>query len=302
MDFSKFDRQLRLMVSLAQNTTLSVSDIAEKLNLSRRSIYRYIETFKEMGFKVEHSGDIYRLDKSSRFFRDISDNILFTEDEALTIAQTLSSVSDKSTQVKNLQAKLARLYNYRVLDAHDVDTNLSRKISNLYEAIKQHRVVVLKGYHSLRSGKVSDRSVEPFQFLNNNDDIRCYELSSRSNKTFKLSRIDAVELLDIKWTCVDHHENLTTDLFGYTDKVLGIVKLRLDETAAHILVEDYPNAKKQLQKNNDGTFLLTTEVCNYNGIGRFFIGLAKHIDIVNSPDFENFIKETIKDLTQKFNL
>ena len=188
MELGKLERQLKLMALLAGNTNLTNDEIASKLSLSKRSVYRYLEAFREMGFIVERSGDIYRLDKNSPFFREISGSVMFTEDEAATISQLLASVSDNSTRVRNLRRKLERLYDYKVLENHETDLRLGENVSRLYEAVKQHLTVVLKSYRSLHGNTVSDRIVEPYRFMNSNDDIRCYEPASGQNKTFKIRR------------------------------------------------------------------------------------------------------------------
>ena len=52
MDQPKLERLLRLMKLLTSNVNYTVNDLAERLDTSYRSIYRYIETFKEAGFVV----------------------------------------------------------------------------------------------------------------------------------------------------------------------------------------------------------------------------------------------------------
>ena len=55
MDQPKIERMLRLMKMLASNKNYTIDDLAERLGLSYRSIYRYIDTFKDSGFVVESS-------------------------------------------------------------------------------------------------------------------------------------------------------------------------------------------------------------------------------------------------------
>jgi predicted DNA-binding transcriptional regulator YafY len=64
MDQPKIERMLRLMKMLASNKNYTIDDLAERLGLSYRSIYRYIDTFRDSGFLVEklHS-NVYRLGK-----------------------------------------------------------------------------------------------------------------------------------------------------------------------------------------------------------------------------------------------
>ena len=53
MDQPKIERMLRLMKMMTANTTYSVDDLAERLDMSRRTIYRYIDTFREAGFVIK---------------------------------------------------------------------------------------------------------------------------------------------------------------------------------------------------------------------------------------------------------
>ena len=83
MDQPKIERVLRLMKMMTGNTNYTISDMAERLEISERSIYRYIDTFKESGFVVHRKeGGIFRLGKESRYFKDISQLIHFTDEEA----------------------------------------------------------------------------------------------------------------------------------------------------------------------------------------------------------------------------
>ena len=67
MELEKFARQLRLMVMLTQNRVVTVEEISEALGMSKRSIYRYIDLFRSMGFIVIKQGTCYRIDHTSPF-------------------------------------------------------------------------------------------------------------------------------------------------------------------------------------------------------------------------------------------
>ena len=57
MDQPKLERLLRLMKMLTANTTYNVDQLAERLDMSRRTVYRYIDTFREAGFTLMTIGD-----------------------------------------------------------------------------------------------------------------------------------------------------------------------------------------------------------------------------------------------------
>lgn len=299
MELDKFDRQLRLLLMLTQHRNLTVDDVSRQLSMSRRSIYRYIDSYKQMGFIVVKEGPRYHIDPESPFFKQITSLIHFTEDEAMTINQVLNSVYDNSPQVRHLREKLSSLYDYKVLSKHGVDEHIAQNLAALFDAVKTERMVVLRDYASPNSAQTSDRIVEPYLFVSENSEVRCYEIKTGQNKTFKLSRIRKVEPLDLLWSHKNEHAEYFTDLFHFSGEERFPVTLILGQLSMSLLVEEYPGASAMLKKQDDGRFLLKTEVCSYKGIGRFVMGLIDDIEIVDSPEFVEYLRGKVEDLTQK---
>ena len=50
MELYKFERQLRLMMLLTQNRNYTIEELGERLDMSTRNVYRYIDAFKMAGF------------------------------------------------------------------------------------------------------------------------------------------------------------------------------------------------------------------------------------------------------------
>ncbi len=299
MDKERFDRQLRLLVLLTQDRDTDIDSLSRELQMSRRSIYRYIETFRELGFVVEKRGNRYRVSPSSPFFRRITERIHFTEDEALTINQVLNAVYDRSPQVRHLRQKLSSLYDFDVLARHGVDEHIARNLASLYDAVKLERVAVLRGYVSPSSGKVSDRMVEPYMFLSENSEVRCYELATGMNKTFKISRAERVDLLDMLWSHKEAHQPFYTDMFGFSGEQLFPVRLVLGALSARLLLEEVPSVASQLALLDDGRYRLHARVCSYKGVGRFVLGLCDDVEVESPRDFKDYLRARIRFLTQK---
>lgn len=299
MDKERFDRQLRLLVLLTQDRDTDIDSLSRELQMSRRSIYRYIETFRELGFVVEKRGNRYRVSPSSPFFRRITERIHFTEDEALTINQVLNAVYDRSPQVRHLRQKLSSLYDFDVLARHGVDEHIARNLASLYDAVKLERVAVLRGYVSPSSGKVSDRMVEPYMFLSENSEVRCYELATGMNKTFKISRAERVDLLDMLWSHKEAHQPFYTDMFGFSGEQLFPVRLVLGALSARLLLEEVPSVASQLALLDDGRYRLHARVCSYKGVGRFVLGLCDDVEVESPRDFKDYLRARIRFLTQR---
>ena len=115
MDQSKLERLLRLMKLLTANTTYDIDQLAERLQMSRRTVYRYIDTFREAGFVIKKSGNCIRLDKESPHFRDISQLVHFTEEEAVILKSAIENIDDTNMLKQNLKRKLYSVYDNKTL-------------------------------------------------------------------------------------------------------------------------------------------------------------------------------------------
>ena len=301
MELEKLSRQLQLMLMLTQNTSYSVEELGKELGMSRRTIYRYLDAFKSLDFVVKKTGTRYRLDYSSPFYKRLLSGIQFTEDEAITICQVLNTVYDNSPQIRHLRQKLMHIYTPEVLAKHGVSERFASNLSALFQCIREERVCVLKGYNSPSSDKTSDRIVEPYMFLNENNEVRCYEIASRTNKTFKISRMANVQPLDLLWAHKADHKPFHTDLFHFSGEERHRVTLLMGRLSTSLLLEEFPAVEGHLKEEKDGRHRLETEVCSYKGIGRFVMGLGDDIEVVNSPDFVKYLKEKVQSLQNKFN-
>lgn len=287
------------MVLLAQNKRMSIDDISSVLPMSRRSIYRYLDAFKQMGFVVVKEGKCYRLDHSSPFFQEITSRIHFSDDEAMTISHVLNTVLDNSPQVRHLREKLSGLYDHKVLAQHGVDDHVAQNLSVLFRSIQEERVVCLRSYTSPNGGDKRDRIVEPYLFLAENSEVRCYEIATGMNKTFKIARAESVEPLDLLWTHKAQHAPFYTDIFHFSGELRFPVTLLMGPLATSLLLEEFPAAERCITLCDDGRHRFSTHVCSLKGVGRFVLGLYDDIEVVDSPDFQRYLVARIKDLTKK---
>ena len=61
-------------------------------------------------------------------------------------------------------------------------------------------------------------------------------------------------------------------------------------------MEEYPEAAKDLyQTKSDDRWILETEVYNMVGLGRFYMGLAGEIQIIDAPQLKEYAQKYCKD-------
>ena len=289
MDQPKIERLLRLMKMLTANVTYSVDDIAERLSMSRRTIYRYIDTFRDAGFLIKKSGDYIRLDKESPHFKDISQLVHFTEEEAAILKSAIENIDDTNLLKQNLKRKLYSVYDNKLLADTVVKGKNASNVHSLLNAIEQKHQVILRRYQSGHGGKASDRRVEPFAFTTNYVQVWCFDTADGSCKLFKTSRIGTVEISGEKWEHEASHAEAFIDIFRMNGKERTRVQLCLGMMAYNLLIEEYPLAERYTQQLDEGHWLLDTEVASMHGVGRFVVGLLDDIRIIDSPELQAHI-------------
>lgn len=296
MDQPKIERLLRLMMMLTANK-YTIEQLSNKLDMSPRTIYRYIDTFRNAGFLIKKNSDgRFRLDRESKYFKDISELVHFTEEEAYILKNAIESIDENNILKQNLKSKLYSVYNYKMIADCVVKGSNAKNVNSLVDAIELRQQVILKDYTSANSKTTTDRLVEPIGFTTNYIQLWAYEISSGETKTFKVSRIGGVEILDKEWENESQHKKGYIDIFRMHGFNKFNVKLKLGVKAASLLKEEYPLAEKHLveQIHNDFKYYtLDLDVCSYEGVGRFVLGLLDDIEVIGSKEFKDFLKQRI---------
>ena len=282
---------MRLM---SGNAYFTIEELAEKLDTSYRSIYRYIDTFKEVGFAVEKiHGNVYRLVKMPSPFKDIQKLVYFSDEEAKILCNLIENLDSTHSLKASLYKKLAAIYDLTSINEFNGSKSNAACIQALGNAMEERKQVVLKNYASAHSGEVRDRVVEPFGFTNNHIDVWAYDVEKKENRLFKIPRIEWVDVLADDWAYeADHHRTNIDDFrMGYEGEGTP-VHLRLSLRARNLLVEEFPLAESGLRKDGE-TWYYDGIAGHMEGVGRFCIGLAADVKVIDSPELEAYIKDYV---------
>ena len=143
MRHDKLEMQLQLLLALSQNKSLTVDELSRRFGLSRRSLYYYLDFYRDCGFIVEKQGPYYRIDRESPFFKQLIARISFSEEEAIAIMRILNKVEEDAL-VRNIKRKLGRFYDFDIQNDSQFAEQQARNVSMLCQAIKLKRLAVLK--------------------------------------------------------------------------------------------------------------------------------------------------------------
>ena len=283
MDHGRIVRLLRLMELLSSNVDYTTQELMDRLEISRRSIFRYLESFKSAGFTMKKKGtSVHKLLSNNCHKIDLSQLIHLSEEEAYLLHNLLGTLTSDCQVAINLEKKLTALF-----DATSVTEIIGNKVTGenimrLRQAIDEKKQVTLVNYESGHTMRISDRLVEPIKFSTNYTDIYAYEVATGMTKVFKLSRIGCVELSTIDWQYEDRHTNIETDCFRMTGKEDIPVTLKMTLKAKNLLIEEYPLSAKYISYEGEWWWF-RANVKDLTGVARFVIGLADQISIINSP-------------------
>lgn len=289
----KYGKELELILLLTENRNYTAQEIADRLGITRRNLYNYFEYLRFSGFKLLKQGITYRLDRSASFFRKLHENMAISRDEAVYMLRQLQEADVHDHYAQSIRQKLVRQYNVADVRQPEVLKQINHNAAVLKEAMGRRCMCTLQAYSSPHSHTVSDRIVEPFLFLNGGLDIRCHEIRSHTNKTFKLARIGNVQLMDVPWIAEKEHKQVFTDIFMFSSEQRLHVSMRMGQLARNLLIEEYPAAEPYVSVVADAAtpcWHFEADMASYLGIGRFVLGLYRDIEVLGDEAFVSYIR------------
>lgn len=285
---------LVLMQLMSGTVYYSVGELAEKMETSTRTIYRYIDTFRNAGYVADKVGtDRYRLIRMPKFCPDLKDLVYFTEQEARLLVGIIRGLREPDALKGNLCAKLSAVYDVTGINHRKMDMDVAMNVSVIEKAVRDRRQMVFLRYRSAHSDSIHDARVEPYSFSDDHLNVYVYDLDHRENRIYKIARIGEAVCLQSEWQHQPCHQKQHTDCFRMSGPILTRVKLGLDMRAMSLLVEEYPDAVPYITPGDNG-WILDTMVTAMEGVGRFVLGLAGDIEIIDSPELSAYMADYVR--------
>jgi len=247
----KIDRLLGILNVLANRSRITIQELAERFEVSKRTIFRDLDTLNESGVPiVTYSGigggiaivEGYKL-KSNILSKNDIKNIF-------TALNGLMSI-DESTDLTNLMAKLIPEETSTVFSESDYVIDLSswfqdsitqEKVSELHKAIKNRNCIYLE-YISKRSR--SARIIHPHKLVFKQSYWYLYAFceDNQEFRLFKVNRIANYKIMDASFNCkevekIDFRKDFGAGLFSSQDSTsLFEVILEYDVTNEFFLTD-----------------------------------------------------------------
>lgn len=289
---NKILRVLNLIGLLEANPPKNIRFLAEHLNTTERTIYRYLDLVAEIGFNVGR-------DEQSRWFipgNGQGEHIRFTPEECDLLFRLVATVARKNKLHNSLLGKLRE----RQLDSpHSgllLNAHVGQVVEHLSEAIQKGRQVVIKKYHSINSENIRDRHVEPIRFTDDYKSLAAYEISTGKSKLFNVERMTAVEVKPVAMKYREKHRFQTPDVFGFAPNGRRYrVEWNMEMRPAVLLKEEYPMAAPLISYDRKKKkYKFAAEVHDLKPVTRFLLGFPDEITVIGDEKLREALLKKVK--------
>lgn len=252
----KIDRLLGIITVLLNNERTTAKMLAEKFEVSIRTIHRDIENLCKSGIPiVTYQGggggisiaEGYKLDKSILTSDDLGNIII-----GLKTIESISTNSNVKLLLDKLSPKqedIISINNNLFIDLTSFyKASLSEKISLLREAINSSHRVVFE-YFSIN--ETSSRDIEPYfiTFKWSAWYVFGYCKLREDFRLFKLNRINKLKATNIKYTRRSiPAERLALD--GYFENDKKIITMLIDRSIEYQIVDKYGTGSYEITEDN----------------------------------------------------
>ena len=286
-------RLFQLINYLKAQPAKSIPNIVNFLNTSERTVYRYVDLLKDLGFSVEK-------DPNNKLFIATAgevDRIPFTPQEADYLNKLIMSAGKSSQLAQSVLNKVRQSSELEVAADSVFKAHLAQHVEKISMAIVEGKQLLIKGYSSASSQSITDRLVEPVCFTDNYDSVSAFEVSTQLNKYFNIERMAGVEVLDTPMAHEALHAFHKPDVFGFQgDNMDKEIELRLSMRAYLVIKEEYPMSSLFLQEEaKANTYIFKTQVQSFKAPGRFVMGFVHEIEVLGSTEFIAYMENVVKE-------
>lgn len=309
---NRFNRITAIFIQLQSKKIVKAKDIADRFNVSIRTVYRDIQTLAEAGVPIgSEAGVGYYLADGYRL-----PPVMFTREEVtafLTAEKFIEKFTDKSLDdnFKSAMMKIRAILkatekemlesieeNIQVISRRPKIENLgdSNYIQNLIESIAEKKSLIIR-YHTFYSNEIKDRNIEPIgiffssgywhtiAFCALRQDYRDFRLDrilsiTKTEKSFRKTHPSIKEYLGK----VSKEQNLET------------IIIRVDKDIAQFLNEQkYYNGfvNEELIGNKLQMTFLSSSTEYFT---RWFLMFADRAEIVSPVSVKMMLKEKLSEI------
>jgi predicted DNA-binding transcriptional regulator YafY len=311
---NRIDRISAILIHLQSRRVVKASDIAERFNISLRTVYRDVKTLEEAGIPlIGEAGVGYSIMDGYRL-----PPVMFTKEEAtafLTAEKFVETLTDASTaaQYKSAMYKVRAILKTNekdMLESMDGRIEVVRSmhmpemagadhIQPILHAISQKKVLSLN-YFAQHSQEHTKRLAEPVGifFIAGAWHLIAWCRLRKAYRDFRIDRVKNLAIIDEHYT--DEHPSLKDYIAQKTkEKELDAVVILVDKDIhSHLESQKYYSgfiSEKQIGDAIEMTFLTSS----MEGFAHWYMMFGESAEIISPDSLRDRVRELVEKLLQR---
>ena len=296
----KDNRLFRILYYILEKGKVTASELADKFEVSVRTIYRDIDSISSAGIPI------YALQGKGGGIEIAEDFVLskslLSENEKQQIMSALQGLDNTTVQHENeLLIKLSALFKMENISWIEVDFNNwqnNKRYEKVFNDIKSailNKNIISFSYFSSNEEE-TNRSVKPVRLLFKSQDWYLYALCLLRHdfRYFKLSRIKNLEISAEKFE--DSFENMILKKEMSHENTVHI-KVKFDRKVAFRV---YDELNGEITEDNDGNLYTEIEIPNDYNLYNYIFSFGDGVEVLEPEEVRMQIKKTINKMSEKY--
>lgn len=306
---NRIDRIAAILIQLQSKKVVKAQEIADRFDISLRTVYRDIKTLEESGIPLSGEAGVgYSIMEGYRL-----PPVMFTREEAiafLTAEKLVDKLTDPASreQFRSAMFKIKAVLRYTEKDLLDNMSDHIEVLDNPYlparDSATVHLQVLLKsiaakeildiGYFANHSQQYSNRQIEPVGVFYQSSYWYLIAFCRLRNdyRSFRTDRISYINLTGQFFN--KQHPSLKTFITRMSEeKEMFTVVIRLDKSVLRYLGEQkYYNGFVSQREVGD-KMELTFVTASLRGFAKFYLLYAEYADIISPAGLKDLVKENL---------
>lgn len=291
-------RLFRIIYYLLEKGEATASELAEKLEVSTRTIYRDIDALSGAGIPVySESGRNGGIRLLNSF---VLEKAIFSEHEKREILAALQSLTAVgNTYQKETLEKLSALFHVSTENWFEVDFSRwgeqkqdNEKFESLKNAIIHHRCV--KIVYTGTNGAEEERTIHPIKLLYKSRAwyLKAYCTKKEDFRIFRVNRILKWELLDDSFSPISF-----PDFDATHQQMPDEVRLRFPREMAYRVYDEFDAS--QVSREENGNLIASAPMPVDEWLIGFLLSFGAQVEVIEPKYLKTILAERAKEIYER---
>lgn len=297
----KIERLIGILSILLQQDKITASELAEKFEVSVRTILRDVDEIARAGIPIVTSQgqgggisimDGYKIDRT-----------LLSSAEMTAIFAGLKSLDSVSgtNRYRQLMDKLSvsntvDADNHIIIDLSMWDKNaVAEKIELIKSAIEQNRIITYKYYSPQR---IEQRSIEPYRLIFQWSSWYVWGFCTKRQdyRMFKLTRMTGLKCTDEAFVKREIPE-YSCDKLRHTRGELT-AEVKFDKSVKWRIIDEF--GRENFNEDAEGNIILNFTWADKQSLFSYILGFRECAEIISPAEYREEFLELLKNISDKY--